>query len=276
MTLQEAVDYGSTFLSYNGVDEYDFKALCLACAACGLPNSAYRQNRDKPISMRRFADLLWRVKSGEPLQYVLGSWDFYKYTFSVGEGVLIPRPETEELVERVLQRFQGVPAPVVYDLCAGSGCIGLSVARERPDAFVYGVEKYDAAMHYLLKNANADPNFKAVQGDVLSDSFDTLPPADCIVSNPPYIAHAKLPSLQSEVQREPATALDGGTDGLVFYRAIAEKWLPRLKAGGILAVEIGEEQGSAVQTIFAPYVKDMSVLKDSAQNDRIVIAKKLD
>ena len=78
------------------------------------------------------------------------------------------------------------------------------------------------------------------------------------------------------MQHEPATALDGGTDGLVFYRAIAEKWLPRLKAGGILAVEIGEEQGSAVQAIFEPYVKEMSVLKDSAQNDRIVIAKKLD
>lgn len=275
MTLKEAVDYGSMFLSYNGVDEYDFKALCLACAACDIPNSAYRQNLDKPIPMRRFADLLWRVKSGEPLQYVLGSWDFYKSTFTVGEGVLIPRPETEELVELVLQRLKGVSSPVVYDLCAGSGCIGLSIARERPDAFVYGIEKYDDALQYLLKNAENDRNFKALQGDILSEP-PALPPADCIVSNPPYIRRDQISALQAEVQREPATALDGGADGLLFYRAIAGKWLGLLKKGGILAVEIGEEQGRDVRSIFAPYFADVSVLKDSAQNDRFVIAKKLD
>lgn len=275
MTLKEAVDYGSTFLSYNGVDEYEFKALCLACAACGIENRTFRQNQDMSVPLRRFADLLWRVKSGEPLQYVLGSWDFYKYTFSVGEGVLIPRPETEELVEHVLRALQDVPQPVVYDLCAGSGCIGLSIARDRKDAQVYGIEKYDAAMQYLLKNAQDDRNFHALQGDVLGDPLD-LPPADCIVSNPPYIPHAQLPALQPEVRREPASALDGGEDGLLFYRAIAAKWLPLLKKGGLLAVEIGEDQGSAVQAVFAQYLKNVSVLKDSAQNDRIVIAKKLD
>ena len=212
MTLSEAYNYGVYFLSANGVDEAEFKSMCLACSLCGIKNSEFLMHKNNDVIMKRFADMLWRVKSGEPLQYVLGKWDFYNYEFNVGEGVLIPRPETEELVETALKSIKNVPSPVVLDLCSGSGCIGISIARERPDCSVYCVELFDEALAYLNKNAQSDKNVKIIKADVLQDPDKSILPikADLIASNPPYIKSNEIASLQQEVRREPLTALDGG------------------------------------------------------------------
>lgn len=261
MTLSEAFNYGVYFLSSNGIDEAEFKSLCLVCHCAGIKNSEYEFHKNDGIIMKKFADLLWRVKSGEPLQYVIGKWDFYESEFYVGKGVLIPRPETEELTELVIKTAKELHHPVIFDLCAGSGCIGISIAKAVKKASVYCIEKSDEAMFYLLKNASGTDNVKIVSADVKAPP--ELPMADIIVSNPPYIKTEDLPFLQAEVKYEPALALDGGADGLDFYRVIAGKWQNYLIKDGKLFLEIGEEQGISVSQILSEYgFREIEVIKD--------------
>lgn len=273
MTLKEAYNYGIYFLSCNGVEEAEFKSLCLVCHLAGIRNSQFEQHINDDIIMKRFADLLWRVKSGEPLQYVIGRWDFYESEFFVGKGVLIPRPETEELVELAVRHIRALGKCVVYDLCAGSGAIGVSIAKSCPNACVYMIEKSADAMFYLLKNADGVDNAKVICGDIAND-FD-LPDADVILSNPPYIKSDEMKSLQSEVQYEPSMALDGGIDGLDFYRIINDKWAHKLLPDGVLLLEIGNDQGESILTVLDNFEK-IEVLKDMYGNDRMVTAERKD
>ena len=274
MILSEAYNYGVYFLSANGIDEADFKSLCLCCHCAGIKNNEYEIHKnDDLIIMKKFADMLWQVKSGEPLQYVIGKWDFYESEFYVGKGVLIPRPETEELTELVIKNAKGIANPVVVDLCSGSGCIGISVAKAVNKSTVYCVEKSEDAIFYLNRNAENLPNVKIINADI-AFSLE-LPDADIIVSNPPYIKSSDISSLQNEVQKEPVMALDGGEDGLDFYRIIAEKWYSRLKESGMLFLEIGEDQGDAVYRILENLrFKEIEVLKDIYGNNRMVKAVK--
>lgn len=271
MILSEAFNYGVYFLSSNGVDEAEFKSLCLVCHLAGIRNSEYEAHKSDGIIMKKFADLLWRVKSGEPLQYIIGKWDFYESEFYVGKGVLIPRPETEELTELVIKKAKTLDNPVVLDLCSGSGCIGISVAKAVPKAVVYCVEKSADAMFYLLKNAEGVQNVKIISADIKEPPV--LPEADIIVSNPPYIKTDDLKSLQKEVQFEPQLALDGGADGLDFYRIIADKWKSHIKNSGSLYLEIGDDQGIAVYEILEQQgFKEIEIIKDLYENNRIVKA----
>ncbi len=270
MTLSEAYNYGVYFLSANGVDEADFKSLCLCCHCAGIKNNEYEIHKNEDlIIMKKFADMLWQIKSGEPLQYVIGRWDFYESEFHVGRGVLIPRPETEELTELVIDNAKRLCSPVVFDLCSGSGCIGISIAKALPSSTVYCVEKSEKALQYLLKNAESISNVKVVNSDINYPS--DIKNADIIVSNPPYIKSSDLSTLQSEVQYEPPMALDGGADGLDFYRIIAEKWNSNLKENGMLFLEIGEDQGEAVYEILEKQgFKEIEVIKDMYGNNRMV------
>ncbi len=270
MTLSEAYNYGVYFLSANGVDEADFKSLCLCCHCAGIKNNEYEIHKNEDlIIMKKFADMLWQIKSGEPLQYVIGRWDFYESEFHVGRGVLIPRPETEELTELVIDNAKRLCSPVVFDLCSGSGCIGISIAKALPSSTVYCVEKSEEALQYLLKNAESISNVKVVNSDINYPS--DIKNADIIVSNPPYIKSSDLSALQREVQYEPSMALDGGADGLDFYRIIAEKWNSNLKENGMLFLEIGEDQGEAVYEILEKQgFKEIEVVKDMYGNNRMV------
>ena len=270
MTLSESYNYGVYFLSANGVDEADFKSLCLCCHCAGIKNNEYEIHKNEDlIIMKKFADMLWQIKSGEPLQYVIGRWDFYESEFHVGRGVLIPRPETEELTELVIDNAKRLCSPVVFDLCSGSGCIGISIAKALPSSTVYCVEKSEEALQYLLKNAESISNVKVVKSDI-NYQYD-IKNADIIVSNPPYIKSSDLSTLQSEVQFEPSMALDGGADGLDFYRIIAEKWNSNLKENGMLFLEIGEDQGEAVYEILEKQgFKEIEVVKDMYGNNRMV------
>ena len=135
MTLKEAYSYAVTFLERNGVDESDFKALCVVCSILNIKNSEYDLHRNDFVPNKKLADMLWKLKDGQPLQYVLGKWDFYESVFYIGEGVLIPRPETEELVEKAIDYIKTLGKCTVYDLCAGSGCIGLSIAKKVQKCF---------------------------------------------------------------------------------------------------------------------------------------------
>ena len=272
MTLKEAYDYGVYFLSANGVDEAEFKSLCLVCHLDGIKNSQFEFHKSDEIIMKRFADLLWRVKSGEPLQYVIGKWDFYESEFYVGKGVLIPRPETEELTDLAVKFAEKIENPVVIDLCAGSGCIGISIAKAAKNSKVYLVEKSEDAFIYLKKNADSVNNTILINEDLYN--LPQIEKADIIVSNPPYIKSNEIPGLQSEVLEEPLMALDGGVDGLDFYRFISQNYKQYLKNGGRLLFEIGNEQGEDVRRILISNgYKDIEIKNDIYGNRRMAVAR---
>ena len=269
MIIREAIRKAQASLRH---DDARFDAVCLAEKAFGLSKTELRLHGGRQIEPGEYFSLIERRAAGEPLQYILGTWEFYGLPFVVGSGVLIPRPETEQLVDIALAHLQGLENPIVYDLCAGSGCVGLSVAHHCLNAQVKLVELSDEALSYLQKNAQAYPNAQVIQADVLTCH---LSPVTCqlILSNPPYIASSEIAGLSREVRREPHMALDGGTDGLEFYRALTEKWLPRLAPGGLLACECGEGQARKIAAMFAPLKTE--VVKDFNGVERIVLARQI-
>lgn len=208
--------------------------------------------------------------SGYPLQYILGEWEFFGLPFFVGEGVLIPRPDTEILVEQALALLRDKPGARVLELCAGSGCVSVAIAKNT-DAEVTAVELSSQAFVYLEKNiARNEAAVKAVKADVLQGMEGRF---DLIVSNPPYIRTEVLQTLSAEVQKEPTMALDGGADGLRFYRAIAEIYKKNLAADGKLLFEIGYDQRESVSAVLqrAGY-KNVRCFKDYGGNDRVISA----
>ena len=198
--------------------------------------------------------LAQRRSEGYPLQYLLGQWEFWGCNFKVGEGVLIPRPDTETLVEQVLDicRREKMTAPKIADLCSGSGCIAVALKRELPKADIYAVELSDKALTYLRQNTemNGCGGIHIVKGDVLkSDTAREITGLDILVSNPPYLTSQDMSELMTEVRHEPAEALFGGDDGLDFYRALTELWKPSLREGGFIAYEFGMGQHGDVKRI---------------------------
>lgn len=259
-------------------EEAEFEADCIIADLLCVKNSALRIMGDDQISddIAAKADcFVARRLKGEPLQYILGKWEFYGFEFFVGDGVLIPRPETELLVDIALEFLKGKQSPSCFDLCSGSGCIGISVARVLPDADVTVLEKSEKALEYLLKNKsfNNTENVTVVNDDLFEGaSVFGNKKCDILLSNPPYIRSNEISALQREVLSEPQMALDGGDDGLDFYRVIAEKWFECVKPDGMVAVEIGEDQGRDVSSIFARYFKNINIIKDYSGNDRVVTA----
>ena len=214
--------------------------------------------------------LVERRLGGEPTQYILGEWEIYGLPFFVGKGVLIPRQDTEILVERSLKLIKDKVNPRVLELCSGSGCIAVALAKHRPDADVTAVELYGEAMRYLERNVERNSvQVEIRRFDVLDVPTD-FGEYDLIVSNPPYITCEAMKCLQNEVKCEPHTALCGGEDGLEFYRAIAEKWLPLLKSDGAVAVEIGYDQAESVRGIFSSHLITATCEQDLAGLDRVI------
>lgn len=231
-----------------------------------------------PEDLSALETLTARRLAGEPLQYLLGQWEFYGLPFAVGPGVLIPRPETELLVDTALCALQGIPAPPILDLCSGSGCIPIAIAHCRPDAQVWGVELSEAAFGWMQKNIllNSVHNLTAIWGDVFQLPEEISSRCwQLITSNPPYIAADAISDLQREVQFEPRMALDGGTDGLDFYRRIPAISFSLLQPGGLLLLEIGEDQGNAVSALLKEQgFTNVTVQKDPSGNDRMVSGRK--
>ncbi len=219
-----------------------------------------------------------RRAKGEPLQYIFGHWEFYGYDFYVGEGVLIPRPETELLCEKAIEHLKKSGGDFA-DLCAGSGCIGITVARQTGKKCI-SVELSEKAFSFLEKNIahnNVGSLVNAVKGDIFDQSIiDKIPDGSlsAILSNPPYINKRDMENLQAEVRYEPETALFGGEDGLDYYRRIFKAYDKKLKKGGLFAVEIGEEQGRAVSLLMEQASYNPVIIKDYSGLDRIVMAVK--
>lgn len=258
-------------LKESGNDNARFEAEQLLMKACGVTRNDLLICPQLPVTEEQ-ADLIRRCVSrrlsGEPLQYILGEWEFYGLTFCVGEGVLIPRQDTETIAELAVE-YAGRhrdPDFLVADLCAGSGCIGITIAR-LAKVPVKLVELSEQAISYLERNITlngVEALCQAVRGDVLSaETAKALPMFDLIVTNPPYLTAQDMRELQTEVRFEPETALAGGEDGLDYYRRMIPLWSARLKPGGMLAAEIGMGQHTNVMRIFeecgmaARFEKDM-------------------
>lgn len=280
MTINDA--FSALKSKLNNVDDGEIEARYILEKVSGLSYSEILFKSNDKISEEKYDEamaLADRRLSGEPIQYVLGSWDFMDFTFKVGEGVLIPRPETEILVEYILDKIKNIEDPVVYDLCSGSGCIGLSIRKLHRSSRVYLVEKSDKALAYLNYNCRelcGDlKNTTVIQGDILKPKdFAYLPKADVIVSNPPYIRSDEIATLQSEVLREPHMALDGGEDGLIFYRCLVSDWTSHLKENGFMAFECGEDQAEDICNLFEKNKFDSEIVKDYNNIERIVIGRR--
>ena len=266
-------------LDYAFVENAFFDARWLVEKALGINSTQFALKKDKQVSKKdevEFLSLIRRRIAGEPLQYILGEWEFMGYPFLVGEGVLIPRPETELLADFAKDLLKDKKSPVVFDLCSGSGCIAISVAKLLPKAKVYAVEKSGDALGYLKKNVklNKAKNVEIISGDIADRRLLQGIVPDLILSNPPYIKSEEIPTLQKEVLREPSMALDGGADGLDFYKILAADWLSRLPKGGVMAVECGEAQAEDISQLFFLAGGVTDTINDLSGIQRVVTATK--
>lgn len=254
ITRRQLFDECVDLLNLAGKDSAEFDTMCIFQDMLGDRNPLFAPL--KAVSAdeaERIRALAAQRAKGQPLQYLLGEWEFYGLPFKVGEGVLIPRPDTETLIDHVLDicREKAMTAPVIIDLCSGSGCIAITLQKQLPEAEVYAVELSEKALSYLRQNKelNASP-INIIAGDVLkAETLKALPKADIIVSNPPYLTTQDMAELEKEVTCEPACALFGGSDGLGFYRAISALWRNSIKTGGFIAYEFGMGQHDAVRSI---------------------------
>lgn len=240
---------------------------------------------DAPLTEAQAARLTeWTEKRAGrwPLQYLAGRWPFLDMELAVGPGVLIPRADSEVVCQAAADRLRGLPAPRVLDLCAGTGALGLGVRSLVPAARVTLLEKSPEALGYLRRNcadqaaARPGPAPEPVEGDVFTWQ-DARPEGewDLILSNPPYLTGAEMAALQPEVAFEPAMALEAGEDGLRFYRHIAAAYRRPLRPGGWLVLEIGWQQGQAVQALLAAAGwASVGLGRDYGGNPRVVWARR--
>lgn len=280
---RQAFDEARKRLEAAGVEDAAFDAAALVATQAG-DGWRWQDPELDETALARLEALTARRVAREPLQYILGRWPFLDFELQVGPGVLCPRADTELLAEEGAKRLAGKSSPAVLDLCAGSGCVGLGVKRLCPAARVTCLEKSPEAFQYLERNAaSALPGFdvacpavSCIRGDVFEYQRQLAPESlDLILSNPPYVTDGEMERLAPEVLREPAMALRADHEGLAFYEHIAPAYLPALRPGGWLAVEIGWQQGAAVQAIFrAAGYETVACIPDLEGRDRVMAGQK--
>ena len=262
-------------LAREGIDEPSFEASLLLERFAGVAYATLMTERDRLYDVPELEAAVARRLTREPLQYILGEWEFMGCLFSVNPDCLIPRPDTEILVETAI-RVLPQNAHVV-DLCTGSGCIAVSTLVHRPDVTADALELYPKTLALAVENAarnGVSRRFTPVEADLLDRGKDQLisrAPYDAILSNPPYIPTADIRDLSPEVHKEPMAALDGGEDGLTFYRAILRDYAPMVKPGGYILLEMGYDQATALQELAAEYLPhaNVEILRDLGGNDRV-------
>jgi len=286
VTVRTLYEFAKASLAQRADDAAAFEADCL-CEDILMINRTQRlispETEIPEDRERRFREAVSRRADGYPLQYILGKWEFCGFPFKVGEGVLIPRPETEILVDAVYRRMQHRCSKRIADLCAGSGAIAVSLRKLLPDSKVFAVEISGDAMPYLSENCRMNgADVTIIRGDVCDgrilqnfadpDSPGDYVKLDCIVSNPPYVTSREMAELQKEVTFEPKTALDGGTDGLNFYRIITMLWKELLSDNGIMAFECGAGQADDVSAIMTQAgFSNVDTICDLAGIRRVVV-----
>jgi len=285
VTVLETIQRGSEFLARKGVDSPRLQIELLLEHVLQLPRLKLYLNFERPVTDSETAtlrELIRRRGEREPLQHILGSTCFCGIDIMVNRHVLIPRPETELLAERAWKFIESWPpgrAVQVLDFGTGSGCLALLLALKCPQAEIHAIDISPEALEVAKANANRHPQVR-IQFHA-GDGFNALPPGqplDLIVSNPPYVPAGEIPSLQPEVRdHDPRLALDGGKDGLDFYRRLAVEPRPFLNSRATLMTEIGDGQGEAVKGILEMAGwRVESVELDYSKRERMVIAHRSD
>ena len=277
MTIKQTLSKGTIMLKSSNIESPKLKARLLLQYILKKPRQYLivydNQEVDKKAQWEYFVNIE-KLTKGVPLQHITHTQEFMKMDFYVDENVLIPRPDTEILVEEVIKIAQKIDCPKILDLCTGSGAIVISLKKYIPNAQVYAVDISKKALEIAKKNANRlEANVKFIE----SNLFDKVKKEkfDIIVSNPPYIKKSDINYLSQEVQKEPQLALDGGYDGLDFYRKISYQAINYLKFGSYLCFEIGFDQKEEVMEIIdkVEHYKGTYCKKDLCGNDRVIITQ---
>ena len=279
-----AITYNDLYLDIrrqlraSGIEASTLEARELVCFGTGKTKEELSRDGRlyaSPELEKAVRNLVERHLAGEPVAYLIGEWEFYGLPQDISRDVLIPRPDTEVLAREAIEYLQTRGECRVLDLCAGSGCIGMAVASQTPGARVVLGEYSDAALKICRQNIRRNGlsgRVVPIQVNALEKPERTLGEFQCIISNPPYIPRADIAGLDASVREyEPHLALDGGEDGLDFYRAIAEKWKDALVPGGRLYFEVGIGQADDVLRIMRRQgFGDIQIIKDLNDIPRVV------
>ncbi|NBI68881.1 peptide chain release factor N(5)-glutamine methyltransferase [Pseudoflavonifractor sp. 60] len=280
-----ATTYNNLFLDTRarlkkaGVESAQLEAREIICFAADKTREQFYRDMSLYASgelERRVEELVRRRLAGEPVAYIIGEWEFYGLTLDVSRDVLIPRLDTELLAERgILKARESGEGARVLDLCAGSGCVGLAIASNAPECRVVLGELSEGALRVCKQNVRRcelNARVTCLSVNALEPPSSALWDFDAIVCNPPYIPSGDIPALDTSVKDyEPRIALDGGIDGLDFYRAVAEKWKSALRLGGVLIFEVGIGQAPDVEAILVQSgYEDVKTLPDTQNILRVV------
>lgn len=274
MTYREAVEFGTKCLTDAGVPDAALDAWYLLQMVCKIERSYYYVHGEEDITQdaqKEYEIAVQKRAEHIPLQYIIGEQEFMGLRFKVNSNVLIPRQDTETLVEQVLKIVK--PGMKVLELCTGSGCVLISVLKNAPELTGMGSDISKTALLVAKENAKLhEVDAEWVRSDLFDNITETF---DVIMANPPYIPTGEILSLMPEVRDfEPENALDGGADGLDFYRKIAGQVKDYLNPGGYVYMEIGYDQGEAVSELMRNAgFTEVEVIKDLARNDRVVKGK---
>lgn len=285
-TVKRLLEWTAAFFTRKQVDPARLSAELLLAHVLKVPRIKLYTDYERPVGendLAEFRELVRRASEQEPIAYLTGKAHFFNLEFNITRDVLIPRPDTETLVENVLQlarRSSGFEAPRVLDLCSGSGCVAAAIAHHHKNATVVATEISPSAIEVARRNIERLGLADRVTL-LLGDLFEPLAqavdqhPFDLIVSNPPYIATAEVEKLDRSVRDyEPRLALDGGPDGLYIHRRIFREAGARLRGGGRIFLEIAFDQGQAIRALAAEHsqFQQVQILKDHAGNDRVLTA----
>ena len=280
-----ATTYNNLFLDTRarlkkaGVESAQLEAREIICFAADKSREQFYRDMSLYVSRemeQRVEDLVQRRLAGEPVAYIIGEWEFYGLSLDISRDVLIPRLDTELLAERgILKARESGEGARVLDLCAGSGCVGLAIASNAPECRVVLGELSEGALRVCKQNVRRNElnaRVACLSVNALENPSSTLWDFDAIVCNPPYIPTVDIEALDVSVRDyEPRMALDGGKDGLDYYRAIAAKWKPALRLGGTLIFEVGVGQAGAVEDILEENgYEDIKILPDTQNILRVV------
>jgi release factor glutamine methyltransferase len=286
VTIAEAIQKAAEILSAHNVPDHGMDAELLLRHALGKDRAwllVHLQDRIDDEGLRTFEQSVERRKLREPLQYIIGIQEFWGIPLTVTPDVLIPRPETEFVVEAALKAVHGINTPFIVDLCTGSGCIAISLAKELPKARVFATDRSDRALHIAQENARqtgvAD-RIRFLEGDLFVplEEMDLRGRIDCVVTNPPYVRSGDLTTLQPEVRDfEPAMALVAGPEGTEIAERIIQQAPEYLKQGSLLIMEMGLGQTAALRTIVGDTHKfgRVEIVKDLAGIERVIVVKKM-
>ena len=278
MKIKELIEYGKNTLNKNEVQDSSIISRILAEYILNFNRQEIIANLDKEVKEEqrvRYYLALIEIIQGMPIQYITNKQEFMKLDFYVDENVLIPQPDTEILVEKAIEEAKKIENVEILDMCTGSGCIGISIAKNIENAKVTLVDISENVIEIAKKNALRN-KVESQLTFIQSNMFEKVEKKfDIIVSNPPYIKKEDIKLLPKDVQKEPKIALDGGTDGLVFYSRIAKSAYKHLRRGGYLCLEIGYNQKLQVKKIIEGQKRYINFYckKDLCENDRVVITQ---